>query len=59
MSKTNKLRGKVGLSIRNIYNRQNVITREYRGNNSLSDPIELIETFSIGFTPNIMFRLYW
>ena len=59
MSKHNKLRGKVGLSIRNIYNRENLISREYRGNNSLNDPIELIEKYSIGITPNLMFRLYW
>ncbi|WP_296312760.1 TonB-dependent receptor domain-containing protein [Winogradskyella sp. UBA3174] len=59
LSNTNSLRGKVGLSIRNIYNRKNLISREYRGNNSLDDPIEQIETFSIGITPNLMFRLYW
>ena len=59
ISKHNKLRGKVGLSIRNIYNRMNLISREYRGNNSLDDPIELIEKFSIGITPNLTFRLYW
>ena len=59
MSKHNKLRGKVGLSIRNIYNRKNLISREYRGNNSLDDSIELIEKLSIGITPNLMFRLYW
>ena len=59
MSKHNKLRGKVGLSIRNIYNRKNLISREYRGNNSLDDPIELIEKLSIGITPNLMFRIYW
>jgi hypothetical protein len=59
MSKLNRLRGKVGLSIRNIYDRKNLISREYRGNNSLNDPIELIEKFSIGITPNLIFRLYW
>ena len=59
MSKHNILRGKIGLSIRNIYNRTNLISREYRGNNSLDDPIELIEKFSIRITPNLMFRLYW
>ncbi|WP_426429785.1 TonB-dependent receptor domain-containing protein [Winogradskyella sp. HB-48] len=58
-SKKNKLRGKVGLSMRNLYNRANIISREYRGNNSLNDPVELIERYSIGFTPNFMFRLYW
>ncbi|WP_296382617.1 FecR domain-containing protein [Winogradskyella sp.] len=59
ISKRNRLRGKVGLSIRNIYNRKNLISREYRGNNSLDDPIELIEKYSIGITPNLMVRLYW
>tara|TARA_R110002033_G_scaffold45827_6_gene89962 strand:- start:861 stop:3134 length:2274 start_codon:yes stop_codon:yes gene_type:complete len=58
-SKQNRLKGKVGLSIRNIYNRKNLISREYRGNNSLDDPIELIEKYSIGITPNLMFRVYW
>ncbi|WP_299128757.1 TonB-dependent receptor [uncultured Winogradskyella sp.] len=59
MSKRNQLRGKVGISVRNLYNRKNLISREYRGNNSLDDPIELIERYSIGITPNFMFRLYW
>ena len=59
MSKTNGLRGKIGLSIRNIYNRDNLISREYRGNNSIDDPIELVERYAIGITPNFMFRLYW
>ena len=59
MSNRNKLRGKIGLSIRNLYNRNNLISREYRGNNSLSDTVELVERYSIGITPNIMFRLYW
>jgi len=59
MSKYNKLRGKIGLSIRNIYNRTNLISKEYRGNNSIDDPIELIEKLSIGITPNLMFRIYW
>jgi hypothetical protein len=59
MSKRNQLRGKVGISVRNLYNRKNLISREYRGNNSLDDPIELIERYSIGVTPNFMFRLYW
>ena len=59
MSKHNKLRAKVGLSVRNIYNRKNLIAREYRGNNNLNDSVELIERYSIGITPNFMFRLYW
>ena len=59
LSKYNKLRGEIGLSIRNIYNRKSLISKEYRGNNSIGDPIEIIEKLSIGITPNLMFRIYW
>ncbi|TXE19935.1 hypothetical protein ES692_01360 [Psychroserpens burtonensis] len=58
-SKTSKLRAKVGLSIRNVYNKTNFISREYRGNNNFNGDIETIDKFSLGFTPNLMFRLYW
>ena len=58
-SKDSKLRAKVGLSIRNVYNKTNFISREYRGNNDFDNDIETIDKFSIGFTPNMMFRLYW
>lgn len=58
-SAQNNLRAKIGFSIRNIYNQKNLISREYRGNNSLDDSIERIEKYSLGITPNIMFRLYW
>jgi hypothetical protein len=58
-SKDSKLRAKVGLSIRNVYNKNNFISREYRGNNDINGTIETIDKYSIGFTPNLMFRLYW
>mgnify|MGYP001986523100 CR=1 FL=1 len=58
-SKDSKLRGKVGLSIRNVYDKNNFISREYRGNNDTNGAIETIDKFSIGFTPNLMFRLNW
>jgi hypothetical protein len=57
--KTSKLRAEVGLSIRNIYNKTNFISREYRGNNDFNGDIETIDKFSLGFTPNLMFRLNW
>lgn len=58
-SSEGKLRAKVGLSIRNIYDKHNFISREYRGNNDFNSEIEQIDRFAIGFTPNIMFRMYW
>jgi len=58
-SKNNNLKGKVGFSIRNVYNQENHLSREYRGNNSLNDPIEVVDKYSLGFTPNFIFRAYW
>ena len=59
LSKNSKTQGKIGLSIRNVYNRKNHISREYTGNNTLNDPIEVVDKFSIGFTPNLLFRIRW
>lgn len=58
-SKDSKLKAKVGVSLRNVFNKTNFISREYRGNNDFSGGIETIDKFSIGFTPNLVFRLYW
>lgn len=59
VSEASKLKGKIGFSIRNVYNRNNLISREYLGNNDFNNEIEVIDKFSLGFTPNLMFRLYW
>jgi len=58
-SEDSKLKGKVGFSIRNVYNRNNLISREYLGNNDFNNDIEVVDKFSLGFTPNVLFRLYW
>ena len=57
LAKQNNLNGKVGFSIRNLYNQKNQLSREYTGNNSLNDPIKFIDKFSLGFTPNVLFRV--
>jgi hypothetical protein len=57
LSKQNNINGKIGFSIRNLYNQKNQLSREYTGNNSLNDPIEFVDKFSLGFTPNILFRV--
>ncbi|WP_353779374.1 FecR domain-containing protein [Winogradskyella sp. 3972H.M.0a.05] len=59
LSKDKDLKARIGLSIRNIYNRNNQLSREYFGNNSLDDPIRTIDKFSLGFTPNLLFRVFW
>ncbi|MFT4698744.1 MAG: hypothetical protein ACI9SJ_001901 [Flavobacteriaceae bacterium] len=58
-SEESKLNGKVGFSIRNLYNKDNHLSREYSGNNGLNDPIEVIDKTSLGFTPNFIFQLTW
>ena len=59
LSKQKDIKARLGVSIRNIYNRDNQLSREYLGNNSLDDPIRTIDKFSLGFTPNLLFRVYW
>jgi hypothetical protein len=55
-SKDKKIKGKVGFSVRNIYDQKNQLSREYFGNNNLDDPIRVVDKFSLGITPNFLFR---
>ncbi|MEM7087799.1 MAG: TonB-dependent receptor plug domain-containing protein [Bacteroidota bacterium] len=58
-SEENKLKGKIGFSIRNVYDQNNQLSREYSGNNNLNDPVSVVDKFSLGFTPNFLVRVYW
>ncbi|MCF6347587.1 MAG: TonB-dependent receptor plug domain-containing protein [Flavobacteriaceae bacterium] len=49
----------LGLSLRNLYNQKNQISKEYFGNNSPSDPIRVIDKFGLGFTPNFLVNVRW
>ena len=53
------MRYRVGLSILNVYNRKNILNREFRTTPSLEN--ELIDTriYSLGITPNLVFRFFW
>jgi hypothetical protein len=51
------LKGKLGFSIRNIYNQKNLISREYLGNNNLENSVEIIDKYSLEITPNFLFRV--
>ena len=57
--KNSKLRYRAGLSVLNLYNRRNTLNREFRTTPSLEN--ELIDTsvFSLGITPNVVFRIFW
>ena len=58
-SKKSNIKGKVGFSIRNIYNQNNLLSRDYIGNNSIDDPIVVVDKYSLGFTPNFLFRVFF
>ena len=58
-SSNDKIHYRIGLSLINIYNRRNQLNREYRTTPSLEN--RLIETniYSLGITPNLVFRVFW
>ena len=58
-NKHSNLRYRLGVSLLNLYNRRNILNREFRTTPSLDN--ELIDTrvYSLGFTPNIVFRVFW
>lgn len=56
---TKKIKSKIGFSLRNIYNKKNHITTNFEGNNTVDDPIKIINHYGIRFTPNFLLRLYW
>lgn len=58
-SKNGNTRGKIGFSIRNIYNRKGYLNREYTGNNVINNQIITIDKISLGMTTNFLFRVYW
>lgn len=58
-SKNSNIKGKIGLSIRNLYNQKNHLSREFTGNNIPNDPIVIADYYSLHLTPNFLFRLYW
>lgn len=56
-SKNEKLKGKIGLSIRNIFNKNNLISREYIGNNIPNDDVILLDKYSLNRTANFVLRV--
>lgn len=58
-SKKSNVKGKIGLSLRNVLNKTNLISKEYIGNNVANDPIIVRDHYSIGMVPNMVFRVNW
>lgn len=53
------INGKIGFSIRNLYNQKNHLSKEYLGNNIPNDPIIVIDKYSLRLVPNFLLRFYW
>lgn len=58
-NKFDHIRYRIGLSVMNLYNRRNLLNREFRTTPSLDN--ELIDTkvYSLGITPNLVFRVFF
>ena len=59
-SKKRKVKSKIGISFINLYNRKNILRRTYEKAQDQNTGVEIIntvDTFSLGFTPNIVFRV--
>ncbi|TRX61384.1 DUF4974 domain-containing protein [Fulvivirga sp. M361] len=59
LNKNQNVKYRAGISVFNLYDRQNLLNREFRTTPSLEN--ELIDTriYSLGITPNFVFRVFW
>lgn len=53
------MRYRVGLSILNVYNRKNILNREFRTTPSLDNDLIDTRIYSLGITPNLVVRVFW
>lgn len=58
-NKKHHVHGKLGISIRNIYNQHNHLSKEYYGFNNANDPIKIQDKYSLSFMPNFLFKINW
>ncbi len=58
-SEKKRIKGKIGLSVKNLLNNKIIINKDFVGNASIDDDIKILNYYSLGITPNIMFRIYW
>ncbi len=50
---------RLGLSVLNLYDRENLLNREIRTTNSLNNQFISADVVSLGITPNLSFRVFW
>lgn len=58
-SKKEKWKGKLGFSLLNIYNQKNILNRSYniRFDSNGQETLQRLDKYSLGITPNLVFRL--
>ncbi len=50
---------RIGLSVLNVYDRKNLLNREFRTTPSLDNDLIDTRIYSLGITPNLTFRVSW
>lgn len=58
-SKTKNIKYQVGVSLLNVYNRVNLLNKEFTVTPSVEQSVVSREIYSLGITPNISFRMNW
>lgn len=59
LKSTSPINYRLGLSILNLYDRENLLNREFRTTNSLDNRFINDDITSLGITPNLSFRILW
>jgi hypothetical protein len=59
ISKKRNVNGKIGISIRNLYNHKNWISREYLVSNTPNQSIDIHNVYGIKLTPNFLVRVWF
>lgn len=59
ISNTPKMKYRIGVSVLNLYNKKNLLNREYKTTNTLNNEFIQSDIFSLGITPNLSFRIFW
>ncbi|QCK16931.1 TonB-dependent receptor [Mangrovivirga cuniculi] len=57
--KKNNLRYRVGASVLNLYDRENLLNREFRTTPGIDNQLIDNRIYGLGITPNLSFRVFW
>jgi len=59
LKSTSNVKYRLGFSVLNLYDRENLLNREFRTTNSLNNQFINSDIFALGITPNLSFRVFW